>query len=161
MLRLIENAVVGPLFGIAATLIPMPPVVAPVILVLLAIVAELLQWRSDAIKDGAECLLRALHLLDPFGWPRPSREMFDLESQNAGLYGAFVSQAPKKAYFGSKEPAGVDRVLANLEESAWWSKPLVSQMGLICALVVAALVVAAFLPPCAVPAEASGSLSSA
>lgn len=137
--------VLGPLFGLGSSFTSLPAMVAPITLVVFAVLAEVFQWRSDALKDVAESLLRKLDLLDSFGWPISSREMSDLEAQNEGLHGAFVSQAPKEAYFGSQRTAGVDRALANLEEAAWWSKHLASQVGLVCALVVAALVVAAFL----------------
>ena len=136
-------AVIGPLFGIAATLIPTPPVVAPVVLVFLAIVAELLQWRSDAIKDGAESLLRALDLQDAFGWPISAREMSDLLAQYIGFHRAFAKNAPKEPYFGSGKQPGVGRALANLEETAWWSKCLSKDLGVWCALIVAVIVLLA------------------
>ncbi len=139
--------IIGPLFGLASSFAPssisLAPVVAPSILVVLAMVAEALQWRSDAVKDVAEALLRKLDLQDSFGWSISRREVSDLLAQNEGLSREFAAHLPKEAYFGSAEPPSVERALANLEESAWWSKHLAREIGNRCLLIVASLVVVA------------------
>lgn len=137
--------VLGPLFGLASGFLPLPPEAAPIVLVLLALLAEVLQWQSDTIKDVTETLLRMLDLHDAFGWSISEREMSNVLAQNEKLSQAFAAHAPNEAYFGSMEPPGTGRALANLAESAWWSKHLAREMGQRCLLIVACLVVAALI----------------
>lgn len=136
--------ILGPLFGLASGFMTLAPAVAPLVLVVLAVLAEALQWRSDTLKDGAESLLRKLDLRDSFGWDVSRREMSDVEAQNMGLHQAFTENAPNEPYFASGE-SGVRHALANLEESAWWSKHLAKQMGAWCLGFVVVLVLLAVL----------------
>ena len=134
-------AILGPVLGLLSTLITLPPIAAPIALVALAISAEAFQWRSDALKDAGEALLRKLDMREAFGWLISPKELSDLLAQNSGLHQAITNHSSQEAYFESKESLGTVRALANLEESAWWSKHLSRELGLRCLLIVSALII--------------------
>lgn len=119
----------GFLIGILTILLPLVPVYAPVLVFILAMMADWLAWRADAHKGIAEALLRKLDGRDSFGWAISGAELSDLLMRCPSKVGKLVvAKALSEEYFASKEPPGTRRALENLQESAWWSKHLSEQM---------------------------------
>ena len=97
----------------------------PFLVAIFAMIAELLQWRSEYIKSIAESLLRKFEYHDGFGWPILKLEISDILARvPVNIRKSIPSQDPDYQYFESKEVVGPKRVIENLIESAWWSKHL-------------------------------------
>jgi hypothetical protein len=121
---------VGFLVGVLTVMIPLVPTYAPVLVFVLAILADWLAWRSDNYKGIAEALLRKLDGHDSFGWALSKAELSDLLMRSPlRVNKLVVTKALSGEYFASKEPPGTKRALENLQESAWWSKHLSERMG--------------------------------
>lgn len=121
---------VGFLVGVLTVMIPLVPTYAPVLVFVLAILADWLAWRSDNYKGIAEALLRKLDGHDSFGWALSKAELSDLLMRSPlRVNKLVVAKALSGEYFASKEPPGTKRALENLQESAWWSKHLSERMG--------------------------------
>jgi hypothetical protein len=115
--------------GTLAILIPIIAPITPLFVLVLAIAAEFLSWRSDTHKGKAEAWLRKLDGLDSFGWQISNAELSDLLVQSPIKIDKLVmEEALKQAYFASQEAHGTQRALENLQESAWWSKHLTERM---------------------------------
>lgn len=121
---------VGFLVGVLTVMIPLVPTYAPVLVFVLAVLADWLAWRSDAYKGIAEALLRKLDGHDSFGWALSKAELSDLLMRSPlGADKLVVAKGLSGEYFASKEPPGTKRALENLQESAWWSKHLSERMS--------------------------------
>jgi hypothetical protein len=115
--------------GILAVFIPNFASITPLFVLVLAIAAEFLSWRSDTHKGKAEAWLRKLDGLDSFGWQISKAELSDLLVQSPiKIDNLVMEEALKQAYFASQETQGTQRALENLQESAWWSKHLTERM---------------------------------
>jgi hypothetical protein len=120
---------VGFLVGVLTVLLPLVPAYAPVLVFMLAMIADWLAWRSDTNKGTAEALLRKLDGRDSFGWPISRAELSDLLMRSPSKVDKLVvAKALSEEYFASEEPPGTLRALENLQESAWWSKHLSERM---------------------------------
>lgn len=119
----------GFLVGVLTVLLPLVPAYAPVIVFILAMMADWLAWRSDTHKGTAEAWLRKLDGRDSFGWAISGAEFSDLLMRSPSKVNKLVvAKALSEDYFASKESPGTKRALENLQESAWWSKHLSEQM---------------------------------
>ena len=119
----------GFLIGVLTVLLPLVPAYVPVLVFMLAMIADWLAWRSDTNKGTAEALLRKLDGRDSFGWPISRAELSDLLMRSPSKVNKLVvAKALSEDYFASEEPPGTLRALENLQESAWWSKHLSERM---------------------------------
>jgi hypothetical protein len=119
----------GFLVGVLTVLLPLVPAYVPVLVFMLAMIADWLAWRSDSNKGTAEALLRKLDGRDSFGWPISRAELSDLLMRSPSKVDKLVvAKALSEEYFASEEPPGTLRALENLQESAWWSKHLSERM---------------------------------
>ena len=119
----------GFLIGVLTVLLPLVPAYVPVLVFMLAMIADWLAWRSDTNKGTAEALLRKLDGRDSFGWPISRAELSDLLMRSPSKVDKLVvAKALSEEYFASEEPPGTLRALENLQESAWWSKHLSERM---------------------------------
>lgn len=119
----------GFLVGVLTVLLPLVPAYIPVLVFMLAMIADWLAWRSDTNKGIAEALLRKLDGRDSFGWPISRSELSDLLMRSPSKVDKLVvKKALSEEYFASEEPSGTLRALENLQESAWWSKHLSERM---------------------------------
>ena len=90
-------------------------------------------WRSDSVKGVADSLHRKLELEDSFGWSISNAELSDIIADAPFTEAALHSSQEHGAkFFASGLPVGSKRGLANLEESAWWTKHLSRTMWRIC-----------------------------
>lgn len=113
----------GFLVGVLTVLLPLVPAYAPVLVFMLAMMADWLAWRSDTHKGIAEAWLRKLDGRDCFDWAISGAELSDLLMRSPSKVDKLViAKALSEEYFASKEPPGTTRALENLQESAWWSK---------------------------------------
>lgn len=104
--------------------------------------AELAMWKSDKVKGVAESLHRKLDLENSFGWPITNAEISDILARTScNLDHLSQDQQIGSNFFASKHEPGPGRAIANLQESAWWSKHLAESMWIICLLVMLALVI--------------------
>jgi hypothetical protein len=105
------------LVGLSSIFTFTAPVSAVVLVFVLTILSELSLLRADGKKSVAESVVRILDLHDSFGTPIPTAYVADI------LVGVPDDVTPENdAYFASTDPVGPRRALANLQESAWWSK---------------------------------------
>jgi hypothetical protein len=119
----------GFLVGVLTVLLPLVPAYVPVLVFMLAMIADWLAWRSDTNKGTAEALLRKLDGRDSFGWTISRAELSDLLMRSPSKVDKLVvAKALSEEYFASEEPPGTLRALENLQESAWWSKHLSERM---------------------------------
>ncbi|MBD0361468.1 MAG: hypothetical protein ICV55_01550, partial [Coleofasciculus sp. C3-bin4] len=119
----------GFLVGVLTVLLPLVPAYVPVLVFMLAMIADWLAWRSDTNKGTAEALLRKLDGRDSFGWLISRAELSDLLMRSPSKVDKLVvAKALSEEYFASEEPPGTLRALENLQESAWWSKHLSERM---------------------------------
>lgn len=119
----------GFLVGVLTVLLPLVPAYAPVLVFMLAMMADWLAWRSDTHKGIAEAWLRKLDGRDSFDWAISGAELSDLLMRSPSKVDKLViAKALSEEYFASKEPPGTTRALENLQESAWWSKHLSERM---------------------------------
>ncbi len=119
----------GFLVGVLTVLLPLVPAYAPVLVFMLAMMADWLGWRSDTHKGIAEAWLRKLDGRDSFDWAISGAELSDLLMRSPSKVDKLViAKALSEEYFASKEPPGTRRALENLQESAWWSKHLSERM---------------------------------
>ncbi len=133
-------------FAIGACINLLPPEPVPFFVAACTIVAELCQYRSDAVKGTAQRLRRKLDLQDGFGWQLPSTELSDLiVCSPAGVKKRANNRPVTDPYFASLEPPGPMRVLKNVSESAWWTKSLSRGMVTICFTMVSVGIAVAFI----------------
>ncbi len=130
-----------------------PPIYLPQALLVLAILSELLQLRSDAVKSQAEALLRTLDLCRSFGHPISEADRRDIVVNIPRyLRKQFVGKDASDSYFTSTETEGPRKAIENLRESAWYTKRQSGTMAILYTalitglfvLSVAALVVALY-----------------
>lgn len=104
--------------------------------------AELAMWRSDKIKGIAESLHRKLDLENSFGWTITNAEISDILARTSfNLDHLSQDKQTGSNFFASGDGAGPKRAIANLQESAWWSKHLAESMWIVCLLTMVVLVI--------------------
>lgn len=122
---------------------------SPYLLAAVAVIAEVFQFRSDAIRAPAQWLKRKVEDYDFMGWALPERRLADVVAACPGTARrrCLRSQNEKHStpYFASHEPPGARRALENLMESAWYSKHLCVSMIWWCSAAVALTLIVAIV----------------
>lgn len=98
---------------------------------ILAILHTAAQWRADRLKDLAESILRKLELFDGLGWPIARKEINDLLLTVPAAVRTRVTAPAGQAknYFDSPQAPSRQRLLENLEQSAWYTKHQARRMS--------------------------------
>ena len=132
------------IFSVCASI--KPAYLGPLITAVIAVASEIFLWRSDSIRSISDSLHRKIDLEDSFGWPISDAELSDIIA-DAPLREFELRSAPDygRQFFDSHLPAGPNRGLANLVESAWWTKHLCSTMWKRCLVYFIGLVLVCFL----------------
>lgn len=94
----------------------------------LTIGCTLAQWHSDRLRRLSDTIKRKIEMLDGLGWPISGKEASDLLVAVPKALREKARTVEKAPYYASQEPPSARRVLANLEESAWWTKHLTASM---------------------------------
>lgn len=140
MLRMLSFAT-GSTFVLLALNFPQ----LPLVIALISLVAEIIQWRSDAVKNSSESLLRNLEFQESLGWPISNSMLSDTLATIPGwIKKTIKDKKPEKEYFASQHEKPLLKALENLQESAWWSKHLASRVGFIYLVVTAVIVLVSF-----------------
>jgi len=102
----------------------------PQIVFVIVLVAELFQWRSDVVKGQSEALLRKLDLCRSFGVEVSEADKRDIAlSVPKKNRARFSGSETPDTYFTGPGPAGPQKALENLAESAWYTKRQASFMA--------------------------------
>lgn len=132
------------IFGAWAVFLAKPTLYLPQILFVIAIAAELFQWRSDVIKTRCESLLRKLDLCRSFDMPISPADKRDIVSYlPKPLRKQFSDTELPDTYFTSSEPPSPRKAVENLVESAWYTKQQASIMAGVCIVLTVAVVATA------------------
>ena len=100
----------------------------------LAFVAEGCSLRSDFIRSAAESLHRKLELQDGLEWKISDFDKRDLVARFPHLFRDKLKlHSADTSYFASQHPPHPQRVAANVEESAFWSKHNAGATAALCA----------------------------
>jgi hypothetical protein len=113
----------------------------PIVLFLLTILSELIQWRSDIAKGQAESILRKLDMRDSFQKEiseADRREILSLIPQN--ILNSLTKE-PATAYFASNHPDTPRKAIENLVESIWYTRHLSDSMVKICVVSISTLII--------------------
>lgn len=111
--------------GAVAAVWPCFAYYAPFLALALVIVAEFATYHSDAVKAAGQSLQRKLDLHDGFGHELPNTDLADTLAMCSGwVRRAAAGREPERPYFASSLPPSPRRAVANMAESAWWSKHL-------------------------------------
>jgi hypothetical protein len=89
---------------------------------LLTILSGILQWRSAILRGVAESVLRKFELHRGLGWEISSREIKDLLAVASKPIREAAYSDTAETYFTSSNPKPVEKLLENLQESAWFTK---------------------------------------
>ena len=111
----------------------------PQLLLLLALVSELFQLRSDGLKSRAEAVLRILDLCESFGHEISASDTRDFAFSVPKSVRSKVEEIPASAYFDTKVAIGPQRAAMNLIESAWYTRRQAGTMALIYGALIAGL----------------------
>jgi len=103
---------------------------SPVITALMATAASTSRWLADRHKDTAESLRRMVEEHDCFGWPLsgPLRDDLLAAATPAMLTRAEAPDRPDPCH-SVQNPLAPEQVVELVEQSAWWSRRLASEMG--------------------------------
>lgn len=103
---------------------------APIILLVMAILSDLVQFASDFAKSKAEFLLKLLDLNESFG-----RSISPMDKRDTAYIMPFGNRKQYQwedvdgAYFASRENIGPKKAIENLRESAWYTRQQAFVMG--------------------------------
>lgn len=154
--------------GSAAVVFSFTSKYTALVLVLVALLAELASHRSDAVKSMAKSLRRKLDLFDSLGWEISKTEYLDLLVRSpASVKSKARKQIKREPYFASQAPCGPKRALENILESAWWSKHLSEKLWHACvwmlatSLLVSVVVLVVAIDATSQPPAATGAPSDA
>lgn len=129
-------------FGLMSVLADTPFASAPQWILGIAVISEILQTRSDALKSRAESLLRLLDMCRSFGRVISESDKRDIiASIPRKLRKRFSSEKPADFYFNSEKPDGPQRAVENLYESAWYTGHLSHAMLLFYLTMISAFVI--------------------
>lgn len=114
---------------------------APLVMLAMALTAEALQLRSDVVRARAEAVLRLLDRCQSFGEPIPAAEVRELHMEAPRARGELAARYQlADEYFSAGTAPGPAKAVANLLESAWYTRHQASRMALLYYGVVAVLV---------------------
>jgi len=128
------------------TQVPMPkptPVITAVVSFLLAIGTFAVRWRAEALYQTAEGLRRAQLISDGLGEAGDPAELARLRASASDR----VSDEPPPIgpYYSSERAKGWQRVIHNVQESAFYTEALARRSALLCALAVVAILATAIV----------------
>ncbi len=86
-------------------------------------------WQSDNMKEIAESMLRRYEMNNSLGWGISRREINNMLVLAPKSVIAAAESPDEKEYFASTSGIGLERLVDNLEEDAWWSKHLANEMA--------------------------------
>ncbi|MBO2007825.1 hypothetical protein [Hymenobacter negativus] len=113
----------------------------PQILLLLAVISEVLQWRSDIIKSKSESLLRKLDLCRSFQKEVSATDKREIVLDiPRSIRAQFENDIMSDTYFTNSEPPGPRKSIKNLIESAWYTRHQSGDMAIFCILLILFLV---------------------
>ena len=94
------------------------------IAIILTTAQPLAQWYSDRLKSTANSVLRKIELSKGLGWEISRREISDLLASTPNYVKRQVENTAnlEEDYFSAQGPSSPQKLLQNLEESAWWTK---------------------------------------
>jgi len=101
----------------------------------LTVGCTLAQWRSDRLRRSSDAVKRKFEMLDGLGWPISGKEASDLLVAVPKSFREKARITEKVPYYASLQQPSAQRLLANLEESAWWTKHLTASMVQLTALI--------------------------
>lgn len=102
----------------------------PQIVLVITIISELLQMRSDGLKSRAESLLRKLDICRSFGHDISEADKRDIiVTIPHRIRKRFVDKAASDTYFASTSTPGPRRAVENLHESAWYNGRQAARMA--------------------------------
>lgn len=121
------------IIGLTSVISNFMTTISPLFILILSGCSEFLIWKSNIWKSKADSLLGKLDFMDSLGWSISRSEISDLVvgtpdkiEKKLKIYNHFGD------YFASVAPTGPKRAIENIQESAWWSKNLASQMMHVC-----------------------------
>lgn len=93
------------------------------------------QWRCDRLRRLSDNIRRKFEMLDGLGWPISGKEASDLLVTVPKTFREKARATEQTPYYASRQPPSARRLLANLEESAWWTRHLTASMAQLTALI--------------------------
>ncbi len=132
------------IFGLGAwaVFLATPPTYLPQIVLILAVLSEVLQLRSDGIKSRAEALLRTLDLCQSFDRQISEADKRDIVvSVPRSLRKQFMGKHALDSYFDRTEVEGPQKAIEHLFESAWHTRRQAGMMAVIYILLIVGLLV--------------------
>lgn len=97
---------------------------------LLIILSSIFSWRSARLRDSAELILRRFDMYNGLGWSIDRAEMSDLRAAaSESVKRAAKTPALASTYFTDQSTTGTQKLLKNLEESAWCTKQQALRMS--------------------------------
>jgi hypothetical protein len=130
------------IFGLGAWTIFLttPSPYLPEFLLVLAILSEILQLRSDGVKSQAESLLRTLDICKSFGREISEADKRDIVANVPRTFRKrFTGNQAPDLYFASAQAEGPKKAIENLIESAWYTRHQASTMTVVYLLLIAGL----------------------
>jgi hypothetical protein len=100
----------------------------------LVVMSVLALWRSSRMQNIAEGILRKFEFRNGLNWPLSGREVSDILASAPNNVKKAARSTEPETYFTDTQAPSVQRLLKNLEESAWWTKHLARRMVAITAL---------------------------
>ncbi|WP_110514554.1 hypothetical protein [Herpetosiphon llansteffanensis] len=99
--------------------------VAPYTVYIFSICSELCIWRSDTIKGIADGLLRKLDMRDSLGWSLRAQDIRDIVIRlPKKIRESLPNERSGEQYFENNNPYGIEKTIANIQETSWWSKQI-------------------------------------
>ena len=126
--------------GVWAVFLPSRPTYLPQILLILAILSEVLQLRSDGFKGRAESLLRTLDICRSFGRPVSESDKRDIVvNLPRASRKRFAGKQVHDFYFTSAQAEGPQKAVENLLESAWYTRHQAATMAVVYTILISVL----------------------
>lgn len=130
------------MFGLGAwaVFLATPPIYLPQIVLVLAVLSEVLQLRSDGIKSRAEALLRTLDICRSFGRQISEADKRDIVVNIPRAFRKrFTGKHVPDSYFASAQVEGPQKAIENLLESAWYTRWQAGTMAVVYILLIIGL----------------------
>ncbi len=110
--------------AVLAVIMPSISIAVAIMAAVIAVASEICLWCSDIRKGAAENLLRKLEMRDSMGWRISPMEVTDFLALVPAYRLADFEAASdiEQRYFASKKSLSHEKLIENIQESAWWSK---------------------------------------
>lgn len=100
----------------------------------LVVLSVLALWRSSRMRDIAEGILRKFEFHNGLNWPLSGREVSDILASAPNRVKKAARSTEPETYYTDAQAPSTQRLLKNLEESAWWTKHLARRMTKVTAI---------------------------